>query len=97
MMVTRETSDGLSRQEWKFSMYLRGSIVNYYLSSYEALTRPSRRHKLRNVAGWLPSYRQERHRRLQRSEVPLPQDVVDEAKRRIIESIQWLCTEDLSG
>lgn len=88
MMITRESEDRLSRKVWKFRISTRagsGARVDIHLNWYSEETRATTRHKFRaDVSGIWDSFDQRSYRSgIKAKDVPLPDDVIEEAKRSL--------------
>ena len=89
--VTREGEDGLSSQEWLFFVHIGHEVLNLSLDSYREFSRPTKRHKPKVSARYDRLFRRRDEPCLTENEVPLPRDVADEAKDKLVALIR-VCT-----
>jgi hypothetical protein len=94
MKIERLRVAGLEKQEWHFLIKvssLDGSIT-FTLSKYFRLERPSKRHKFKTVQTYESNRPNATGRGIlpNKDYVPVPEDVIDEAKERMIASITYL-------
>ncbi|CAM3207793.1 hypothetical protein HP548_02545 [Paenibacillus taichungensis] len=92
MKVERTQEGGLKKQEWFFIITsdLSGHKINVSVRDYFSLKRESKRHAFKTCE----SYEQSRWYktgpdRVSKENVPLPQDVLDEVKKRLVAGITF--------
>ena len=83
--VTREAEDRLSDQLWRFHAYSNGAGQDLViqLSKYAVRSRPSTRHKMKVDGLWDSHDQRSYHSTIKAADVPLPDDVIQEALRLI--------------
>ena len=93
--VIREDPNGLNRQTWDFSIMDYHGGFTIFLNGYSQQVRPTKRHgwkvKIVDTAtqriNMTYSRLDSRRRGLTEQEVPLPDDVAQEAKSKVVDSI----------
>lgn len=97
MKVERTHEDGLKKQEWFFNITsdLSGHKINVSVRDYFSLKRESKRHAFKTCK----SYEQSRWYktgpdRVSKEKVPLPKDILEEVKQRLVASITFDVSSD---
>lgn len=82
--VIRQADDRLSQQVWVFRDerlgYSSDNVIELKLVSYRAEVRPTPRHKMRTADKWDSMDERKYYSSIARTDVPLPADVIEEAK-----------------
>lgn len=87
--VERESEGRLSICVWQFDLRIRcGDAESIALTQYLDMSRPSRKHKYRSIRWW--HYLDKRNSKIPRDQIPMPPDVVAEAKQQIVDAVQKL-------
>jgi hypothetical protein len=87
--IERQAADGLTAQRWVFSVHEKIGIgFQIHLNTWFDLARPSKRHAFRHVAVFDRLRMHGGDNVVAAQDVPLPDDVVAEAKRRMCEAIE---------
>lgn len=86
--VVREAPDRLSRQVWDVRLDTERQALRLHLMEYGDYTRPSARHGWRTKGYYSCIFRNSAN--LPADDVPLPDDVIAEAKARVVEAVQAL-------
>ncbi len=83
--VIREAPDKLSDQMWRFYAYSNGAGQDLVIriSQYAVRSRPSTRHKMKVIGLWDSHDQRSYHSTIKAADVPLPDDVIQEALRSI--------------
>lgn len=84
--LIREEADRLKCQKWEFDTYAAGTGAIKCLL-YGVLERPTTRHKYVVKAKWERSDERSYNSKISRQEVPLPEDVKDEALQKFIATL----------
>lgn len=85
--IVRESADRLTDQVWQFHLSAHWSEVNLMLDYYAERQRPTPRHKMKLAAGrprqWSRMEQRSYFSGIEAKDVPLPDDVRDEAVRAV--------------
>ena len=90
MEIERVSQDGLSREVWRFGVFTphfgRQGVINIVVENYGREARASTRHKFKSDPRWrFDSFDSRRYNSgIDAADVPLPDDVIEEAKSRLV-------------
>lgn len=93
IIVERVNANEMEKQVWRFHLMTGNSdIIEVRLSDYELQRRESKRHKFKTH--WQEKYDRFRSREsgMKAQEVPMPADVIEQARQHVVERI--LVTRD---
>lgn len=97
MKITRTSKDSLTSQVWKFAVCFRSEEIQVVVDEYHFLQRSSKRHKF--LLGENSTYLRlfSRDSTCMEKDVPLPTDVIEEARQNVVNWVKVGRWSDFKG